>query len=142
MNATRAKAGKLYSRDLGRGTRVSNWHYASAVSFLKEQGPSLELHSTWPILAEASFFLGAKAKDAMLAWLEKGPIRFHELTRDDLPAIRAVLKKYASLEPDFADAALVALAIRQRIDAIVTVDLRDFSAYRPGKERGFRRLWL
>jgi predicted nucleic acid-binding protein len=117
-------------------------HHASAVEFLKDRGLSLELHSTWPIIAEACFFLGAKAKDALLLWLEKGAITLHELSRDDLPAIRTVMAKYASLEPDFADAALVTLAIRRRIDAIVTVDVRDFSAYRLGKDRGFKRLWL
>jgi len=117
-------------------------HHASATAFLKERAPELDLHSTWPIVSEASFFLSARAKDALLAWLQKGPIRFHDVTLDDLPAIRGTLKKYGDLEPDFADALLVTLAVRLGIDAVITVDVRDLSAYRLGRDRAFRRLWL
>ncbi len=117
-------------------------HHASAVEFLRREVDGLELHSTWPMVGEASFFLTAAGKDSLLQWLEKGAIQFHDIGREDLPAVRSILRKYRDLEPDFADAVLVTLAIRLGIDAIITVDVRDFSAYRLGKDRAFRRLWL
>lgn len=117
-------------------------HHESAVAFLEANAPRLDLHSIWPVVSEASFFLGATGKDALLQWLEKEPITFHDCTVGDLPGVRATLRKYRDLEPDFADALLVTLATKLGIDGIITVDLRDFSAYRLGKARGFRRLWL
>jgi predicted nucleic acid-binding protein len=59
-----------------------------------------------------------------------------------LAAIRATLKKYRDLSPDFTDAALVTLAGIHGIDKIVTVDVRDFSAYRTRDGKSFERLWL
>jgi len=115
-------------------------HHASSVSFLRAN-QRLTLHSLWPVVSEASFFLNTKAKLAMLEWVESTEMIFHELTSADLPAIRATLKKYSTLDPDFTDAALVTLANMHRIDQIVTVDLRDFSAYRVNG-KPFNRLWL
>lgn len=116
------------------------WH-ASATEFLARNASELELHSTWPVVAEASFFLTAAGKDALLQWLQKDPIAFHEPSLADVGAMRATMKKYRNLEPDFADVLLVTLASKLGIDAIITVDVRDFSAYRLGKDRHFRRLW-
>lgn len=60
----------------------------------------------------------------------------------DLEAIRSIMKKYRDLSPDFADAVLVALAGIHGIDNIVTVDVRDFSAYRLPGGKVIERLWL
>ena len=102
----------------------------------------LQLHSIWPVLAEACFFLDANAKSALLKWLERGSIVMHEIGMSDLPGIRKTLEKYRDLDPDFTDAALVTLAGSLGIGAIITVDCRDFSAYRLGNGGRFRRLWL
>lgn len=115
-------------------------YHASAVDFLKgAQG--LEFHSIWPVVSEASFFLDGSGKAAMLEWLEQGPIIFHEINIGDLPGIRTVLRKYRNLAPDFTDATLVALAGIHGIARIVTVDVRDFSAYRLADGRAIERLW-
>jgi predicted nucleic acid-binding protein len=42
--------------------------------------------------------------------------------------------------PQLADAALVYLAARERIDNIFTLDRRDFLIYRTGRRRAFRIL--
>ncbi|WP_286019295.1 PIN domain-containing protein [Candidatus Venteria ishoeyi] len=78
----------------------------------------------------------------MLRWIERGAMTLYEVTVDDLPAIRAILEKYSNLEPDFTDAALVALAGKYEITKILTVDQRDFSVYRLPKGRQFERLWV
>jgi predicted nucleic acid-binding protein len=44
--------------------------------------------------------------------------------------IGAILRKYADLRPDWADASLVWAAEDTGIHHIATLDVRDFSAYR------------
>lgn len=116
-------------------------HHDSALAYLKA-ADDVEFHSIWSVVSEASFFLDVAGKTALLQWLEQGPIRFHEIHLDDLPAIRATLKKYRDLSPDFTDVALVTLANIHGIDHIITVDLRDFSAYRLAGGKVMQRLWL
>jgi hypothetical protein len=53
-------------------------------------------------------------------------------------AIAALMKKYESILPQVADATLVYLAGREKIDTIFTLDRRDFSIYRPSHKRSFR----
>jgi predicted nucleic acid-binding protein len=115
-------------------------HHDSAVKFV-ECARGIAFHSIWPVVTEASFLLGHEGKDALYRWLEQGPVRFHEITVADLPAIRATMKKYRSLAPDFTDAALVTLAAAKGIHAIATVDVRDFSAYRLPGGKAFERIW-
>lgn len=117
-------------------------HFTSAVEFLAKNAQRLELHSLWPVVAEACFFLDTPGKVALLDWLEREPIILHELTLAELPAIRATLRKYHDLTPDFTDAALVTLAGIHRIYRIITVDVRDFAAYRLPAGQSFERLWL
>ena len=117
-------------------------HFTSAVEFLAKNAQRLELHSLWPVVAETCFFLDTPGKVALLDWLEREPIILHELTLAELPAIRATLRKYHDLAPDFTDAALVTLAGIYRIYRIITVDVRDFSAYRLPAGQSFERLWL
>jgi len=116
-------------------------HHASAVKFLKDAG-NIEFHSIWPVVSEATFFLDNAGKAAMLAWLEEGPIQLHEIGLRDLTAMRATLHKYRDLSPDFTDVVLVTLAGIHGITKIVTVDVRDFSAYRTRDGKPFQRLWL
>lgn len=116
-------------------------HHESAVEFLAGAG-NIEFHSIWPVVSEASFFLDHSGKTAMLEWLERGPILFHEIGLADVPAIRSTLKKYRDLSPDITDAVLVTFAGIHGIFRIVTVDVRDFSVYRAGGGKAMERLWL
>jgi predicted nucleic acid-binding protein len=114
--------------------------HASAQKFLKAN-QTLELHTLWSVIAEAAFFLDAAGKDAMLEWVAAAQVVVHELTSNDVPALRATLKKYSNLEPDFTDAALVMLANTHRINQVITVDSRDFSIYRVNS-KPFLQLWI
>ena len=116
-------------------------HHPSAVSFL-ESNQRLTLHSIWPVVTEAGFFLDTAGKIALLTWLERYGVILHELSTLELPQICTTLEKYQDLAPDFTDAALVTLAGITGIHKIITVDLRDFSAYRLPDGRAFERLWL
>lgn len=116
-------------------------HHATAKAFLAEH-TSVELHSVWPVIVEACFFLDRLGKQALLTWLERGSVVMHDITPQDIPKIRQVLAQYANLEPDFTDAVLVAMADSHRIRTILTVDVRDFSAYRFADGSAFERLWV
>jgi hypothetical protein len=52
-----------------------------------------------------------------------------------LPWVEAFLKRYANLGAQLADACLVYLAARDGIDTVFTLDRRNFSVYRYGKNR-------
>lgn len=58
------------------------------------------------------------------------PFEFLPLDETDLPAIAAILAKYAGLGIQLADASLVHLANRERIESIFTLDRRDFGVLR------------
>ena len=55
------------------------------------------------------------------------------LGEDDFGRMRALMEKYRSLPMDLADAALVAVAERERIRHVFTLDQSDFSLYRPAR---------
>ena len=116
-------------------------HHASAKTFLAKHR-TIELHTIWPVVVEACFFLDSNGKQALLTWLERGSVTMHEITSRDIPLIRQVLANYNNLEPDFTDAAIVALADSHRIYTILTVDVRDFSVYRFSNGAAFERLWI
>jgi len=52
---------------------------------------------------------------------------------ETLPRIRDLMRKYKDLPMDLADATLVAVAEREKIRRIFTLDRRDFEVYRPAK---------
>ena len=52
------------------------------------------------------------------------------LTSDSHHEIAAILARYAELDPDFTDAAVVWLAGKIGCRAVLTVDQRDFDVYR------------
>ncbi|MEA3643413.1 MAG: hypothetical protein VBE63_26285 [Lamprobacter sp.] len=103
-------------------------HHHSAVQFFSDNR-KLELHSLWPVVTEAGFFLDTPGKIALLTWLERHGVILHNLSTTELPEIRDTLRKYQNLTPDFTDAALVTLAGMNGINKIITVDVRDFSAF-------------
>ncbi len=115
-------------------------YHEAAKRFLADQ-PTLALHSIWPVIVETCFFLDNRGKQALLTWIERGAMSIHELTPQHLPGIRRTMEKYANIDPDFTDAALVTLAGNSRIRQILTLDERDFSIYRFADGGRFQRLW-
>ena len=90
-----------------------------------------------PLVSEACYFLSASGKVRLLDWVGKPPRRVLDLPMDLYREAGAIIERYASLEPDFTDAAIVLLAQTTGCRAILTVDLRDFSVLRPGKGKRF-----
>lgn len=106
----------------------------SALALLRE--PML---TVWPAIAEAMYFLNYsfEAQDALWQMLERGTVRLADLNADDYARMRYLMRKYRDLPMDLADAALVTVAERERINRIFTVDRRDFSVYKPAGMRRF-----
>ncbi|HYS52952.1 MAG TPA: PIN domain-containing protein [Thermoanaerobaculia bacterium] len=97
------------------------------------------LLTVWPALTEAMYLLrfSLEAQEAIWGDVEKGTLRLADLDADDFPRMRHLMRKYRDLPMDLADAALVAVAERERISRIFTLDRRDFEVYRPAGIRRF-----
>ena len=65
--------------------------------------------------------------------VERGVVELLTLDGRDMSRARDSMKKYKDLPMDLADAALVAVAEREKIRRIFTLDRRDFENYRPAK---------
>jgi predicted nucleic acid-binding protein len=58
-------------------------------------------------------------------------LRVARLGSTEATRMRQLIRKYADLPMDLADAALVAACERENISKMFTIDYRDFSLYRP-----------
>jgi predicted nucleic acid-binding protein len=99
------------------------------------------LMSCWPVITEAAWLLREDPRTIQRLligsngnFLELAPLSGSEA------AIAGIMKRYAELRPQLADAALVYLADREKIDTIFTLDRRDFSVYRLARRTRFRLL--
>ncbi len=112
-------------------------YHASVKAFLAKA--QLKLVTTWPVLTETCALLPQQAADDFVEYVCRGGVRLAKLEQDDLSMILALRRKYADLPMDFADASLVAVALRDGLDRIVSVD-SDFEIYRLAGKRRFRNL--
>lgn len=105
---------------------------------LKDLAPPL--YTCWPVLTEAAWLLryDPSAVEKLLQAATFGLYRILRLDETDGMEMAAILKKYRRLKPQLADAALVHLARRERIETVFTVDKRDFRVYRPPPNKTFR----
>lgn len=118
----------------------SDEHHQSCVEALRVMpGP---LFSCWPVITEAAWLLrkSSRAVQQLLRSLDSGFVELLPLGSADAGGLADIMKKYASLRPQLADAALVYLAGRDGIETIFTLDRRDFSVYRSARKRPFRIL--
>jgi uncharacterized protein len=90
-----------------------------------------------PVVSEACYFLSTAGKIRLLDWVGRLPRKVVDLPVTLYREAGAIIERYAQLEPDFTDAAIVLLAQITDCRAILTVDVRDFSVFRPGKGKRF-----
>ena len=115
-------------------------HHEICVETLRQlPGP---LFSCWPVITEAAWLLRAypPSVQKLLRSLHSGFLELLPLSSLEANGLADVMRRYANLKPQLADAALIYLADRDGIDTIFTLDRRDFSVYRSGRRRPFRIL--
>ena len=89
------------------------------------------LATVWPALTEAMHLLGEtpRATDVLCDMVSDEALGLLDLDAADMARIKALMQKYRDLPMDFADAALVCVAERERITRILTLD-NHFRIYR------------
>ena len=128
MNAILVDAGPLVAL-----LHSDDQHHQKCVEALTEIRDPLV--TVCPAFTEAMYLLSFswRAQDALWELVLEETVRLLPVEADDHRRMRDLMKKYRMLPMDLADAALVAVAERERIRRIFTIDRRDFSIYRPAK---------
>jgi len=113
-------------------------HHDACVDALRDMpGPLL---SCWPVITEAAWLLRnhPHAAQQLLRGIDGSFLELLPLAGAEADAIAAIMKRYEEIRPQLADATLVYLASRERIETIFTLDRRDFSIYKSSGRRSFR----
>jgi predicted nucleic acid-binding protein len=110
-------------------------HHQRCVSELASLRPPLL--TCWPVVTEAQWLLrhDTNAIAGLFRAFETKLLALLPLDEDAMPSLHAFLHRYHKMKPDLADAALVYLAERETIGTVFTLDRRDFSVYRYGRNR-------
>ena len=117
------------------------WHVrAMAAAPTREEG----WITTWAVLTEACHLfqarIGVEPAVALMEDVASGAIQLWTPTPSALLSIPPLLRKYASLPMDLADASLVLLAEHLGHGRILTTDERDFGAYRWKSRKPFKNV--
>jgi predicted nucleic acid-binding protein len=103
-------------------------HHARSVALMRRlPAPLLSCEA---VLTEAACFLreDGLCVDALFALIERGVLRLDFDLRTHWPRLRTLMARYERM--DLADACIVAITEQHRQVRVLTVDRRDFSAYR------------
>lgn len=114
--------------------RSDHWHAACVEALGAIRSP---LVTVWPALTEAMHLLSEtpRGQEALFEMIEDDALGLASLDDGDLARMKALMRKYRDLPMDFADAALVRVAERERLTHILSFD-RRFRAYSlPGRAR-------
>jgi predicted nucleic acid-binding protein len=115
----------------------SESRHAECVRWLKNFSGSL--YSTEAVLTEVLYILNFSmtAQGAALDFVLKSVVEIVPSNNDSLKKTKSLMKKYADLPMDFADATIVVLAAETGIRHVVTFDKKDFSIYKLPKKKSF-----
>lgn len=107
-------------------------HHRCVETLMSLQEP---LVTVWPVISEAMHLLrfSLEAQDAVWELVLADTVSILPLDGDDVPRIKELMRQYRNLPMDFADAALVRVAEREKSRTIFTLDRRDFQVYRPSR---------
>jgi len=116
---------------------ASDRYHQSSLEFLKQnQSPLVTtLASVTEVLYLLDFSRNAQAD--FLEWIYRGGVEICPIEVAAIKRIKQLMLKYAELPMDFADACLVYLAEKLKMDTILTID-RDFSIYRIRGRKKFK----
>ncbi len=124
--------------------RKDKWHKPARVAY--ERYGADGLISTWPVITEACYllgkFLGEEAKAAFVDRVADQSILVHPISASDMQRAAVLIRRFADLPMDLADASLVILAEHLGHGRILSTDMRDFRAYRWKCQKPFDNLLL
>lgn len=103
-------------------------HHGSAIEWIS--GSTRRLHTVESVLSESAYFVPSHRRHSVADFILASKTTIHHPDAAALRRVAAILRKYADLGPDWADAMLVWVAEHTGIHRIATLDVRDFSAYR------------
>ena len=97
------------------------------------------LYSTEAVLTEVLYLLNFSitAQCAAIDFVLKAVVEIVPTSIESLKKAKNLMKKYADLPMDYADASIVCLAAETGIQNVVTFDKKDFDIYRLPKKKGF-----
>ena len=113
----------------------SDQHHNAAVRTIATLTDTLL--TVMPAVTEAMHLLGGtpRGQDALFELIEDEAVSVADLGESDFGRMKTLMRKYRSLPMDFANAALVRVAERERLTRILTFD-RHFDIYTlPGRAR-------
>ncbi len=97
------------------------------------------LYSTEAVLTEVLYILNFSitAQCAALDFVLESVVEIVPSNTGSLKKTKNLMKKYADLPMDFADATIVCLATETGMQDIVTFDKKDFAIYKLPKKKSF-----
>jgi hypothetical protein len=115
----------------------SESRHTDCVQWLKNF--SGRLYSTEAVLTEVLYILNFSitAQCAALDFVVESVVEIVPSNIESMKKTKTLMKKYADLPMDFADATLVCLAMQTGMQNIVTFDQKDFAIYRLPKKKSF-----
>jgi uncharacterized protein len=119
-----------------------DWWHESARNALRtaEEG----WVTTWPVITEATHLLRKRldqqAAIDLMADVADGGVQLWTPSLEGIAGMPALMRKYANLPMDLADASLVLLAEHLGHGRILSTDMRDFGAYRWKNRKPFKNL--
>ena len=114
-----------------------NDHHLCAKMLKTVRAPLL---TTWPCMTETMYLIGDRAgyrgQEKLREYIERGAVQFSVPTLDDALRACKLMRQYADVPMDFADASLVVAAETLTITQILTLD-GHFHAYRINSKTPF-----
>ena len=100
--------------------------------------------TTWPVLTETCHLLlrriGPEPMAVLMGDVAEGHVLIWNPPPEVLAQVPVLLRKYATLPMDLADASLVLLAEHLGHGRILSTDMRDFGAYRWKSRKPFKNI--
>ena len=117
----------------------SDKYHDASVEFIKNNRS--ELITTIASITETLHLLdfSRNAQLDFLGWINAGAVTIEPIVSDDFQRLKELISKYSDLPMDFADACLVFVGEKFKINQIATID-RDFDIYRLKGKKPFTTL--
>ena len=125
---------------LALANKSDRWHEVAVAATRRLDEP---LVVTWPVLTETCHLmlsrLGTLAELRFVEQISRN-VDIHEMGKERIEDVRALMQKYSNVPMDLADASLVVAATDLGEGRILTTDQRDFNAYRWNDTEPFSNL--